>query len=189
MTVKLRRGFKTEAEAYSVEFRQELGIEPHAPLDMFRLAGLLEIPTLRLSAMEDDLPPASYALLTARNDAPFSAVTLFFGRRRAVVFNDSNAPTRQQSDLAHELAHAILGHPPSELTDESGGRHYNETLEAEAICLSGVLLVPRDAAIRLAFQKAPLETAAAQYNISPKLMRMRLHQSGAVKIAARSAAR
>lgn len=189
MAVKLRRGFKAEAEAYAIEFRQELGILPHAPLDMFQLANLLEIPTHALSEFIHELAPASYAVLAARNDAPFSAVTLFLGMRRAIVFNDSNAPTRQQSDLAHELAHAILMHPPSELTDESGGRHYNETLEAEAICLSGVLLVPRDAAIRLAFQKAPLETAAAQYNISPKLMRMRLHQSGAVKIAARSAAR
>jgi Zn-dependent peptidase ImmA (M78 family) len=189
MPVPLRRGFKAEAEAYAIEFRMELGILPTAPLDMFLLAVLLEVPTLPLSALSGEIQPVNYALLTSRSGNPLSAVTLFTGRRRAIVFNDSNAPTRQQSDVAHELSHAILDHPPSELTDASGGRHYNEVLEAEAICLSGVLLVPRPAAIRLATAKTALEIAAAHYNISPAMMRMRLNQSGAMKIAARSAGR
>jgi len=154
---------------------------------MFRLASHLEIPTLALSALSESIQKHNYALLTKKYESPFSAVTIFLTyRRRAIVFNDSNAATRQQSDLAHELAHAILDHPHTSLTDSSGGRHYDNIVEAEASCLSGILLVPRPAAIKLATAQIPLNTAAASYNISPAMLRMRLNQSGAMKIAARS---
>ena len=76
MTVKLRRGFEAEAEAYALEFRAERGISHHAPLDMFRLAALLEIPVLALSSLADEMQSSCYALLTARDGTPFSAVTL-----------------------------------------------------------------------------------------------------------------
>lgn len=185
MAVQLRRGFKAEAEAYSIDFRGELTLRPTAPLDMFRLAQHLEIPTIKLSELRGDMVPANYELLAASFDSPLSALTMYAGRRRLIVFNDSNAPTRQQSDLGHELAHAILDHPPTELTNASGGRHYNEELEAEANCLSSVLLVPRPAAIYLAKAGIKLDVAAAQYNISVAMMRMRLNQSGALKIVAR----
>lgn len=188
MAVQLRRGFKAEAEAYSIDFRGELTLRPTAPLDMFRLAQHLEIPTIKLSELRSDMMPANYELLAAPFDSPLSALTMYAGRRRLIVYNDSNAPTRQQSDLGHELAHAILDHPPSELTNASGGRHYNVELEAEANCLSSVLLVPRTAAIYLAKAGIKLDVAAAQYNISVAMMRMRLNQSGAMKIIARSRA-
>jgi len=189
MPVQLRRGFKSEAEAYAKEYRQELGMPPIAPLDMFRLAAHLAIPAFALSDLSAEMQAINYERLATSYGSPFSAVTLFNGRRRFIVFNDSNATTRQQSDMAHELSHAILDHPPSELTDESGGRHYNEVLEAEANCLSGVLLVPGPAAIRLATTRTSLDVAAASYNISTAMMRMRLNQSGATKIAARSGIR
>lgn len=56
-------------------------------------------------------------------------------------------------------------------------------------CLSGVLLVPGPAAIRVATTRTSLDIAAARYDISPAMMRMRLNQSGAMKIAARSGIR
>jgi hypothetical protein len=51
-----------------------------------------------------------------------------------------------------------------------------------------VLLVSRAAAIQLAKAGIKLEVAAAQYKISVAMMRMRLNQSGAMKIVARSRA-
>ena len=188
MPVQLRRGFKAEAEAYAVDFRRELSLRPAEPMDMFRLAQHLEIPTLKLSELRGDIAPVNYELLTASFGSPLSALTMYVGRRRLIIYNHSNAPTRQQSDLGHELAHAILDHPPSQLTNASGGRHYNQELEAEANCLSSVLLVPRAAALQLAKAGVRLEMAAAQYNISVAMMRMRLNQSGAMKIVARSRA-
>jgi Zn-dependent peptidase ImmA (M78 family) len=182
LSEKLRRGFKAEAERYATEFREELGIRTSHPLDMFLLAGHLAIPTLALSQLQGEMNALNYQSLTNASKKQFFAVTLFVGKRRHIVFNDHVAVTRQQSDMAHELSHAILGHPASELTDSSGGRHYNKTLEAEAACLSGVLLVPRAAAIAVvASNKHPL-VAANEFNISLQMMTMRLNQSGAKRI-------
>ena len=185
MTVKLRRGFKAEADAYAVDFRKELQLRPASPLDMFKLAEHLAIPVMALSALRGELEPASFQLLTGPARSPFSAMTLYFGRRRAIIYNDAHASTRQQSDLAHEISHAVLDHSPTELTNESGGRHYNKTLEDEAACLSGVLLVPLAAAIAVAASGDALAEAAARYNISVAMMRMRLNQSGALRIIER----
>ena len=182
MSEKLRRGFKAEAERYAKEFREELGIRASYPLDMFLLAGHLAIPTLALSHLQGEMSALNYQSLTNASKKQFFAVTLFVGNRRHIVFNDHVAQTRQQSDLAHELSHAILGHPARELTDASGGRHYNKTLEDEAACLSGVLLVPKAAAIAVvASNKHPL-VAANEFNISLQMMTMRLNQSGAKRI-------
>jgi hypothetical protein len=182
LSEKLRRGFKAEAERYAEEFREELGLRHSQPLDMFLLADHLAIPTLALSQMQGELSGSSYQSLTNETKKQFFAVTLSVGNRRCIVFNDHVAATRQQSDMAHELSHAILGHPTSELTDESGGRHYNKTLEAEAACLSGVLLVPRAAAIAIVACNKHPHAAANEFNISPQMMTMRLNQSGAKRI-------
>lgn len=189
MAVALRRGFKAEADRYAVEFRMELQLQASAPLDMFQLAGHLAIPVTPLSALAEEMDVLNYRHLTGATKSPFSAITIYFGRRRAIVYNDSHAPTRQQSDLAHELSHAVLDHSPSALTNESGGRHYNQVLEDEATCLSGFLLVPKAAAMSVVASGESVEEAAARYKISPAMMRMRLNQSGAQRIFARARAK
>lgn len=186
MGAKLRRGFKAEAEAYSGDFRKELGLRASQPLDMFVLAKHLEVPVVSLRDLAQLLQPATHRLLTITASSEFSAVTLSHRCSKHIVYNDSHAPTRQQSDLAHELAHIILGHSLSELTKESGGRHYNKELEDEAACLSGVLLLPRAAAISVVASGKSVEQAASEFNISVKMMTMRLNQSGAKTIMSRS---
>ncbi len=186
MGVQLRRGFKAEAEAYACEFRKELGLRASQPLDMFLLARHLEVPVVSLLDLAKDLQPALYTHLTTTATSEFSAVTLTVGSAKCIVYNNSHAPTRQQSDVAHELAHIILGHCLSELTKESGGRHYNKEFEDEAACLSGVLLLPRAAAISVVASGKSVEQAAGEFNISVKMMTMRLNQSGAKTIMARS---
>lgn len=186
MGVKLRRGFKAEAEAYACELRKELGLRASQPLDMFLLARHLEVPVISLRELAEDLQPAAYKHLTTTASGEFSAVTLNRGSTKYIVYNNSHAPTRQQIDLAHELAHVILGHSPGELTKESGGRHYNKELEDEAAYLSGVLLLPRAAAISVVASRKSVEQAASEFNISVKMMTMRLNQSCAKTIMSRS---
>jgi len=184
--VKLRRGFKAEAEAYACDLRRELGLRSSQPLDMFLLASHLEVPVVSLRDLEQDLQPGIYKHLTITASGEFSALTLTNGCVRWIIYNNAHAPTRQQSDLAHELAHIILGHSLTELTEESGGRHYNKELEDEAACLSGVLLLPRAAAISVVASGKSVEQAASEFNISVKMMTMRLNQSGAKTIMSRS---
>ena len=182
----LRRGFKTEAEAYAIGFRREMGLRDSHPLDMFRLAHHLEVPIVGLRDLRSEISQRTIDALTQQTKSPFSAMTLYYGVIRCIVYNDFHAPPRQQSDMAHELAHIILGHPLSELTDDSGGRHYNKSLEDEATCLSGVLLLPKAAAISVVASRKSVAVAAQEYNISVQMMNMRLNQSGAKKIMSRS---
>ncbi len=189
MAVTLRRGFKAEADAYAREFRIELKLAAHHPLNMFSLAEHLAIPVLPLSHFAGDLKAKQYELLTQSVKSPMSAVTISLGsrgRRRCIVFNDAHAPQRQQSDMAHELAHAILDHPASELTNESGGRHFNKELEDEAAWMSGVLLIPKEAAISILSRRRPVDNVVTEYNVSEVMIRMRLYQSGAMKIMKRT---
>lgn len=108
----IRRGFKAEANWYSREFRKELRLAPHEVLCPFELAELLALPLTPLSAFKDAEPHVVAFLTARRGSSYFSAVTIFPNHRRAIIHNDSHDKVRQRSNLAHEIAHAILLHPP-----------------------------------------------------------------------------
>ena len=127
----LRRGFKTEANAIAREVRLELGLQPYDRLDPWQLARHLEIPVVGLCAYDEDAPFAVTQFQTVDSGA-FSAVTVFRGHARVVVHNDSHAPGRQCSNLAHELSHALLLHPPTPALNVYGCRDWDKEVEEEA---------------------------------------------------------
>jgi hypothetical protein len=178
MPVAYRRGFKAEANAYAREFRAELGLEPHDPLCPWALAGHLGIPVLPLSAFAADAPGA-VGHLTGPGRAVLSAVTVLRGRRRLIVHNDAHHPRRQAANIAHELAHGILGHPPAPPLDERGCRHFDRTLEAEADWLGPALLVSEEAALHVVESGISVGEAAGVYKVSVALLEMRIGVTGA----------
>src|SRR5258708_15106164 len=101
----MRRGFKSEANAIAREIGAELGRGVAAPLDTWRLAAFLEIPLIPLSEYLTQIPNAA-RLLLRQHRAAFSAVTVFCGCERVIVYNDGHSRARQASEIAHELAHA-----------------------------------------------------------------------------------
>src|SRR5256885_12426 len=126
----MRRGFKTEANSIAREVRTELGLGAKDPLDPWALAAHLCIDLLPLINLSNAVPEA-VRRLAMRGPSTFSAVTVFYGTKRLVVYNDSHSIRRQGSDIAHELAHALLLHPPTPSID-SGARDWNPEQEAEA---------------------------------------------------------
>jgi hypothetical protein len=183
MTIKLRRGFKTEAEQLAVEIRQDLGLDVDSPLCPWKLAEHLSIEIHTLGSIRDREPNA-YSYLSTVGREYFSAVTLFGGSTgniRVIYHNEFHALPRQRSNLAHELAHAILLHTPTEIFC------CDPTAEEEAKWLGPALLVPRGAAVRLAINRVSPSAAAETYGVSVDLMRMRLNVTGAIRIASRSA--
>ena len=146
---KLRRGFKAEAEALVKEIRAELGLAKLDRLDPHRLACHLAIPVITLNDLPDNLDGAQHFLSVGRK--AFSALTVFDRHRRMIVHNDSHSPARQNSNLAHELAHGLLLHEPAPaLKRLTGCRNWNDTNEAEAAWLGSVLLVTDDMALAVA---------------------------------------
>jgi Zn-dependent peptidase ImmA (M78 family) len=186
----LERGFKAEANKLSLDVRAELGLSRYAPLCPWALAESLHIPVSTLASLAEAEPEAKVAseYLAGHGRSAFSAITVFYGRRRCIVHNDGHAPQRQRSNLAHELAHALLGHPPHLPFCDSGNRIYQSKLENEASWLGPVLLVPNEAA-RWAMAAMSLTQSAAHFGVSEDLMQFRLRMSGAQNINRRVRAR
>lgn len=179
-----RRGFKTEANGLTADVRGELGLSMFAPLDPHTLAAWLEIPIIRLSEFADQAPAVRH-LLEVEQEV-FSAVTVFAGSRRTIVHNDAHAPTRQRSNLTHELAHGLLLHPPTPALDNTGCRHWDQDIEDQANWLSGALLVPEPAAMAIAKDRWTVAGAAEHFGVSPAMIRFRLNATGARRRVQRS---
>lgn len=174
-----RWGFKTEANNIASEVRQELALGALDRLDPRLLAEVLEIPILDLSDLADEVPAVLH-LLSVEPEV-FSAVTVFEDTRRTIVHNDGHAPARQNSNLAHELAHGLLLHPATPALDDKGCRHYNPEIENEAAWLAGALLVSETAAIEIARGRWGMAEAAGHFAVSPQMIQYRLNATGAKK--------
>ncbi len=186
--MKLQHGFKSQAAALAEEVRVELGLTPFDRLDPHALAAHLDIPVVPLSELAAESAGAEY-FLTAAQEA-FSGLTVFDGARRIIVYNDSHPPARQNSDIAHEVSHALLMHEPTPALDSvTGCREWNGTREDEAAWLSGELLVTGNMALAIARGRFTESQARERLGVSARMLEWRLNMSGARKRAARERAR
>jgi hypothetical protein len=181
----LRRGFKKEAHALAREVRADLGLAPVDPLDPFALADSLEISVHPLSDLRSGAAEAVRHLME-RDPSAFSAVTVFEGTRKTIWHNDGHALVRQRSNLAHEIAHALLFHTPGSDTDPVRSRPWDRTAEDEAQWLGGALLVSDEAAFALAYAGTDVVSGASRYGVSTEMMTFRMNVTGALIRAARS---
>lgn len=174
----LRRGFKTEANEIARETRRELGLRAIDPLDPWRLAEHLAIPVVSLRDLSVDAPQAVHHFRRVDRQA-FSAVTVFRGPARLIVFNDAHDRGRQASDVAHELSHALLQHQPRPALDHRGCREWDRQEEDEANWLAGALLISEEAALYIARSGMSVEEAAAHYGVTRKMVQFRLNITAA----------
>ena len=176
----LRKGFKAEAARLAGEVRRELGLDPLERLEPRHLARHLEIPIMTLSDLSDESEDATYLL--SEGSAAFSAVTVFKGHGRVIVHNDSHSKSRQNSNLAHELSHALLFHEPTPALDGiTGSRIWNPTNEAEADWLAGELLVTPAMALAVARSQLTHPEAMERFRVSSSMLKWRLNMTGSVK--------
>lgn len=176
----LRRGFKTEANEIALEVRRELGLLPTDRLDPWALAEHLDIPVYPLSTLQTRAPAALRHFSEIRS-AVFSAVTVFDGSRRAIYHNDAHNAGRQASNLAHELAHGLLLHPPTPALDDRGCREWDRTIEDEATWLGGALLITEQAALSIVRRRLTATEAAAIYGVSEQMVGYRLNMTAALR--------
>ena len=184
--MELRRGFQTEANGIVRELRAELGISQLERLNTFALANHLSVPVLGLSQLTS--VPSAVSYLTDVEGKAFSAVTVFNGKRRTIVHNDSHILPRQHSNLAHELSHAILLHTPTVALDDTGCRLWNQDIEDEATWLGGALLVPEELTLKIARGAKTQNDAAWELGVSASLITFRINATGAVRRVQRSRA-
>lgn len=184
--MSLRRGFKSDANWLARRVRAELDIAAHLPLCPWRLAEHLGFPVVGLERYVKAVPEAVRYLRTVAGQRDFSAITLFDGTLRLIIHNDAHNLKRQAANIAHELAHGLLLHPPKPPLNSNGSRHYDREIEEEANWLGPALLVSEEAAMHIARIRLPLAQASDVYGASEELVRMRLNVTGALIRARRA---
>lgn len=178
----LERGFKAWSERTSLAVRKELDLGVDEALCPFRLAGHLDIDVLRpqeVRGMTDDV------LKPLLEDDPWgwSATSFTFQNRTTIIFNPRHSLGRRSSDIAHELAHELLGHQPATMIvslelDHFCMRSFNQKQEDEANCLGWTLLLPREGLLRARLKKKTAEEIAKQFGVSETLVTFRLRTTG-----------
>lgn len=177
----LRRGFKTEANELSRLMRRELSLPDYGPLCPWKLAEHLGLKIYGVSEFKAENPEAAEYFLAPDTGLQFSAVTLPYQGGSAIVHNDGHGIKRQASNLAHELAHALLLHPAHSISGPDGARVYCPEIEEEANWLGPALLISEAAALHIFRRKYPLDAASDMYRTSVEVIRMRLNVCGAYK--------
>jgi uncharacterized protein DUF955 len=177
----LVRGFKTWCENVSLAQRQELHLEPTAPLAPAAVAEHLGV-LVRTVDQIPGLDPRHLRTLVRDDPGSWSAVTLSAGRKRLVLLNPSHSDARRASDLMHELSHLMMGHEPSraEVTEDGAllVNTYDGRQEEEANWLAGTLLLPRPALLQIRSQNTDLARAAREYGVSEDMLKYRLNVTG-----------
>ena len=186
-----QRGFKAEARRRALEVRSELGVDPHDVLDVMALADLYGVPIVPLSNLRDsECPRQSLNYFLTDGATSFSAAAVPIDKGVLVIVNDAHTAVRVKSSLAHELAHWILEHSfPVSLCVDGACRVFDASTEEQANLLAGELLIPTDAAHRLAALQRSDSQVAEFHGVSVRFAKMRMNQSGARMRTERARAR
>ena len=174
----LPRGFRAAANRIAVGLRTQENLAAYAPIDTYALAERVGIAVSPLTEFAESHPEAVSQLVG--NSAAFSALLLSDGDgRRTAILNDTHSISRQNSSIAHEVAHALLAHPLEVLSVRVDCREFDGDLEAEANCLAGCILIPNEAAWRVVGSGMDLDSAQKLYGVSRQMLEYRLNVSGA----------
>ena len=177
----LRRGFKSEAERIARRVQEDLGLSAADPVAPELIAQMLGI---EVRAGDELLPRARFKELEDIQPDAFSACTLRPSPDRVVVVHNPLSPkTRQNSDIAHELAHTLLDHELSRV-QRLGDVTFlscDPVQEEEAAWLSGCLLLPRALLLAEVRSGAGAEDIARKHGVSKRMAQYRLDVTGVVR--------
>jgi hypothetical protein len=158
------------------EERAGLGLGPFEPLDPYALADAHGIRVYTLNDLRDwDLGADAYAHFHGPAGSRWSAALIPFGTVRVIIENDTHAPVRRRSNIAHELGHHLLEHPfDTVILGEDHQRQFDKTQQEQARFIAGELLVPEVAARRAAYSKWTNSQVAATFGVSEQFAQMQM---------------
>ena len=174
----LPRGFKAAANRIAVGLRIQERLPTYAPIDTYALAERVGIAVSPLTAFAESRPDAVAQLVG--DTSAFSALLFSDGNgTRTAILNDTHSISRQNSSMAHEVAHTLLAHPLEVLSVRVDCRDFDGSLEAEANWLAGCILIPNESAWRIVGSRMNLDSAQKKYGVSRQMLQYRLNVSGA----------
>ncbi len=176
-----RRGFKSQCERRSVEYRKQLGLHQTAPLSATALAKHLGV-TVWSTEDISSLAANDLQVLNDEQDDSWSALTMRVGTSNLVLFKPVSSHGRRNSVVMHELSHIILGHELAEACILDDGSlvpgNFNQDQEDEADWFAGTLLLPRPALLFIQSRKMPTQIACQQYQVSGDMLSWRTRMTG-----------
>lgn len=184
-----RRGFKSQCERRSVEFRRQLGLNQTDPLSADLLAKHLGV-TVWSVADVAALGVEDVATLSDESDDSWSALTMRIGTDNLVIYKPVSSAGRRNNVIMHELSHIILGHDLADACIMDDGSlvpgNFDQDQEDEADWLAGTLLLPRSALISLRRRRIADQVACHLYLVSQEMLTWRLRMTGVDYQLARS---
>ena len=173
----MRRGFKAWAEQLAEETRRDMGLKPIDRLD----AEVLATHAGAKVRSADELTSLSkLKKLEALQPGAFSACTFQVSRRPIIVYSPLASAARTQSDIAHEVAHLLLGHELQTVLELDGVSFFtcDPDEEQEANWLAGCLLLPRKLLLQAAHRGLSPADISQQYGVSRPMAEFRLRATG-----------
>jgi IrrE N-terminal-like domain len=181
MSATLERGFKSWAERTAASLRADLSLSTLEPLDPRVLATYLQVRLITPSDIPG-IPQTVLKQLLNVDPWGWSALTIMQGDAALVIYNPKHSAGRQASDIAHELAHIILGHEAAKLIMSADGqlvmRTYDQKQEDEANWLAWALLLPRDALLHNRKMRVTAKQIAQRYCVTETLVQFRMRVTG-----------
>ncbi len=95
-----------------------------------------------------------------------------------IVHNSRHASTRQESNLMHEFAHAILKHKMVGYDPTTGLPKRRQQDEDEAVYLGGCLQIPRRGLLWATQKKMTILQVALHFNASEEMVKFRNNVNG-----------
>lgn len=152
----LVRGFKSRAERLALEVRDNVGRKPWEACPARLVAEALGYPVWAMSKMVALLRSGVLSLSRDTEECAlslerlcvsgcgFHATVLDMDGHRLILYNCSNSPARQESDLMHEIAHVLLEHDGCYVDPRADFSlpAIDERMEAEARWLGAALQIP-----------------------------------------------
>lgn len=176
-----RRGFKSQCERRSVEFRRNLGLQPADALSADKLAEHLGVTVWSVSDVAG-LAPEDKQVLTDQGDESWSAMTMRIATDDLVIYKPAESLGRRNNVIMHELAHIVLGHELAEACMLEDGSlvpgNFNQEQEDEADWLAGTLLLPRPALLAVRAQQLSDTDACSAYLVSRDMLNWRIRMTG-----------
>lgn len=175
------RGFKSQCERRSVEFRKQLGVAPVGALMADSLAELIGV-TVWSTSQVAGLCVQDVAVLSNEADQSWSALTMRMGSQNLVVYKPVTSEGRRNNVIMHELSHIILGHELAQACILEDGSlapgNFNQDQEDEADWLAGTLLLPRPALLNIRQSGQSPAEACSQFCVSNEMLTWRMRMTG-----------
>jgi hypothetical protein len=108
----------------------------------------------------------------------WSAGTLLGGGKAIIFLNPTHDSVRQKVTLAEELAHIVLGHPPSLLDAETGVRTHDTDIESEAYSVGSAMVLPYQPLFNLVNGGTTESAIAERYGVSTRFVVARINRCG-----------